>query len=332
MASTARKRPDIPEKDALAGSEGSYEHRFEAAWPEVECRLLATMRRRGITREVVEDAVQTTAERAYARQVEFSTPGELFAWCSVTAWRATLKILRKDSRVELGGAPDRSGPDDIETLARQRMALQALTSVIEELAPDDLALLFGHAEASESADPRRDAHRRHRLRARLAKVVEGVLGVFPRIFRQLGQRVWRPGTSAVGVSLAGVVGGTFLGLWIIQPVPPRPAPAVVSLPTSGAPALGGTRPLAMTQSGSDPRSHGLNQQSAVGSRYARPALVAVGLVAAGEPVGGSVRRGKGDEPLVCTNVVPGPQPTCVAQPTDVRPAPLRPPSLGPMLP
>src|SRR5437879_5307369 len=110
MATTARRGPDIPERGDPVGSDRSYRYRFVAVWPEVECRLLDMLRRRDITREVAEDAVQTAAERAYARQLDFDGPGELFAWCSVTAWRAALKALRKDGRVDLGGVPERSRP------------------------------------------------------------------------------------------------------------------------------------------------------------------------------------------------------------------------------
>src|SRR5207244_7570907 len=124
---------------APVGSARSSRYRFVAVWPEVECRLLDMLHRRGITREVAEDAVQTAAERAYARQLDFDSPGELFAWCSVTAWRAALKAVRKDGRVDLGGVPERSRPEDVESQARQRMALQAVAGAIERMPVDDRA-------------------------------------------------------------------------------------------------------------------------------------------------------------------------------------------------
>src|SRR6267143_1635914 len=74
---------------------------------------------------------------------------------------------------------------DVECQARQRMALEAVAGAIERMPVDDRAVLIGRAQTSTSGDPRRDAHRRHRLRAQLAKVVEGLLGVFPGILRQL---------------------------------------------------------------------------------------------------------------------------------------------------
>lgn len=284
--------------------------------------------KRGLKRDVVEDSVQTAAERAYARRVDFSSSGELFAWCSVTAMRAALKVLRKDGRLELGGAADLSWPDDLETLASRRMALQALTAAIEGLAPGDLALLVGHADASDS-DPRRDARQRHRLRARLAKVVDGVLGLIPGIFRQLRRRASGSGAAALGASVAGLVGGALAAIWSIHAPIPSPA-AQMSLRPTVTPTLG-RRPQPVDGSDAISGPHVFDQRRTLDSGHSGPAL-AVGLVAAGEPVGGRISRRSGDQPLVCTNVVPGPQPTCVAQPTDVLPPPPGLPVLGPKPP
>jgi hypothetical protein len=155
-------------------------------------------------------------------------------------------------------------------------------------------------------------------------VVEGLVGVFPGILRQLRRRMWRPRTSLVGISVAATA-GVFVGLWTLSGVPPSSTVPVHARPQV-TPARGVNGPAGLPARGSHRGPRGVDGQTPGDSGRAAP-VFAVGVTVAGQPVGNTLRRGRGDEPLVCTNVVPGPQPTCVAQPTQglpPLPTPLRP--------
>ena len=149
-------------------------------WPEVAERLGRMLRHRGIDRPTAEDAVQETALKVVRAEVAFDGADDLFRWASVVAWRVAVDASRKQRRVELTALPDRPGPTNVALQVEQRTAVEAVGAGLRRLSAADRRALLD-APARGTGLSRQEAVRlnvrRHRARARLLALLEGMVGV-----------------------------------------------------------------------------------------------------------------------------------------------------------
>lgn len=170
---------------------------IDEAWATVGARLHAMLRRRGVDPDAADDIVQETAARALEHGVEFRDEEDLLRWANVVAWRIALNDWRGRQWIAASPVPDRPAtvPLEDEVIARHTLA-RVLASLSRLSAADREALRFG-GEARTRTEATKHYVRRHRARARLAALVEGLVGVLAAV-------LWRgrPRTRAAAVAVA----------------------------------------------------------------------------------------------------------------------------------
>jgi RNA polymerase sigma-70 factor (ECF subfamily) len=174
--------------------------KFEAVWPSVARRLEAMLRRRGVDPCTAEDAVQETAARALVTEVPFDGADSLLRWSNTVAWRVVLEGRRRQ-RLVVAEIPDRPADVDIVAEVEARDRVRALLAAFPQLSPQDqLALTRMSSVGVSRTEAVREAVRRHRARARLAALMESVVGVLVAIWRCVRRlRTSRLGVTAVVV-------------------------------------------------------------------------------------------------------------------------------------
>jgi hypothetical protein len=200
----------------------------------------------------VDDVVQEVAIRALRAPTRFASEDHFARWCCRVAINLHIDTTRHQRLLSSQPPPEVASFHDTATAVERRMALQAVAAGLASLSSEERSLLFDAEPADSRREAVRLAVRRHRLRARLASLVEGLAAAIVAPAR----RIWRTLSSPTKASLAAapaVVAGLVLGpLTTGAPSPPSAETArpVKSLPATladaGAMASGGARSAAAT--------------------------------------------------------------------------------------
>lgn len=205
---------------------------FSLLWPSLFDRVVATLRQRGVDWASAEDAVQEAGARALANQVPYTSEHDLRRWVQTVAWRVAVDNHRRTTRWRapwaaggrgadggglsaMGGAeaePERITTSvDVAHEVEARFELKAVERMFPLLSAADRAALLDTAPAGQTRkEAVRLAVRRHRARARLVAMVEGLasaIGFLP--WRRLG--AWR---AAI---IPSVAAATLVPLALIAP-------------------------------------------------------------------------------------------------------------------
>jgi DNA-directed RNA polymerase specialized sigma24 family protein len=172
---------------------------FDAAWPVVRPRVVAVLRGRGVQEADVDDIAQEVAIRALRQFDRFASQEHLARWACRVAINAHIDTVRRGRR--LVGEPDveAAAPLNVAETVEGRLALDAALVEVAGLSAEDRALLFDPPVALDRKEAVRLAVRRHRLRARIAAMLEGVLAGVPILRRAL-----RPDSVPVRAAMVAV--------------------------------------------------------------------------------------------------------------------------------
>jgi DNA-directed RNA polymerase specialized sigma24 family protein len=147
---------------------------LEEIWPEVSRRAVTALRRRGVAPAAAEDAVQEAVARAIDRGIRFSDVEDLLPWIHTVAWRVVLDSRRRDDRL-VYAVPDCESPENPARVVEARLQLQRLGELIADLSPADHDVLASRSDATLTRrESVRRAVRRHRVRAQLLALLDGV--------------------------------------------------------------------------------------------------------------------------------------------------------------
>ncbi|HVV36803.1 MAG TPA: hypothetical protein VHC63_09400 [Acidimicrobiales bacterium] len=190
-------------------------------WPTVSARAIASLCRRGVARERAEDAVLEAITRAIARDVPYSDAEDLLRWVHIVAWRIVLDDRKRDRRL-VYDTPDSVAPDDPSLAAELRLRVEKLGGLVSGLSLADYnALVAVPASGLDRRDATRLAVRRHRVRAKLLRMLEGAAAAAA----WLRRRGRRPSRGNV-VAAATVPPALLLSLAVLLPhAMPLPEPA-----------------------------------------------------------------------------------------------------------
>lgn len=202
---------------------------FNAAWPRARARAAAALGARGVQRADAEDLLQDVAVRALREGDRFVSEEHLARWCRRVALNLHVDTLRRRRRLSPLPPPDAPGSDDTATAVERRIALRRLAAGVAELSPDERQLLFDPAPAASRQEAVRLAVRRHRLRARLAELVEGLAAGIAFV-RRLDKTLSPPAKASV-VAAPLVVATLLVGPLALGPHTSRPEP--VTRPHAG---------------------------------------------------------------------------------------------------
>jgi RNA polymerase sigma factor (sigma-70 family) len=157
---------------------------FDAAWPVARSRVVAVLRGRGVQAADVDDIVQEAAIRAFRQLERFTSEEHLVRWCCRVAINAHIDTLRRGRRIVAEPSEEAAGPLNVAETVEDRLALHAALAEVAGLSEEDRALLLHPPVADNRKEAVRLAVRRHRIRARLANMLEGVLAGVP-VLRRL---------------------------------------------------------------------------------------------------------------------------------------------------
>jgi DNA-directed RNA polymerase specialized sigma24 family protein len=176
---------------------------FDAAWPVARARLAAVLQSRGAQAADIDDIAQDVAVRALRAPERFESQEHLLAWCCRVGINLHIDSIRRQRRLSLDPPADSAGNYDTAATVERRLALEVLAKGIADLSDDERHLLFELERAGSRREAVRLAVRRHRLRARLAALVEGMaVGAVGVALVRRWSRVTRSMSRPVKLSLA----------------------------------------------------------------------------------------------------------------------------------
>jgi hypothetical protein len=147
---------------------------FSAVWPSARARVAGVLKARGLQAADVDDVIQEVAFRALRDPQRFTSDEHLVRWCCRVAMNLHIDAARRQRRFSPNPPPDVPGPQDTAGTVERKMALEVLTAGIAELSPEERRLLLDPQPVDSRREAVRLAVRRHRLRARLASLTEGL--------------------------------------------------------------------------------------------------------------------------------------------------------------
>jgi len=156
---------------------------FDAAWPVARSRVVAVLRGRGVQAADVDDIVQEAAIRAFRQLERFTSEEHLVRWCCRVAINAHIDTVRRGRRIVAEPSEETAGLLNVAETVEGRLALHAALAEVAGLSEEDRALLLHPPVADNRKEAVRLAVRRHRIRARLANMLEGVLAGIPALRR-----------------------------------------------------------------------------------------------------------------------------------------------------
>lgn len=288
-----------------------------AAWPAALAQVSAVLRARGVQAPDVDDVAQEVAVRALRTSREFDSDEHFVAWCCRVAINLQIDAARRQRRVSPEPPSDAEGHHDTAATAERRMALDVLADRIAELPEEERRLLFDAEPTESRRDAVRLAVRRHRLRARLAALVEGMVAGVAWVRRLRFPRHLSTPTKASLAAAPLVAVAMMLGPLATDQTPSG-VPAVV--PDAGGVAL----PPAVTRGAStepgraeltaSPGRPGVHSSASSTPSNVRPDVttVLVGATPAGVPVRvNKIERPVSHGQLICTGGLVG---ACVPKP------------------
>ncbi|MHB1927984.1 MAG: sigma factor [Acidimicrobiales bacterium] len=149
---------------------------WDDAWPEVAGRVRRILRSRRAPPSIIDDAIQTAAERALRRTEGFDTLDGCVNWTVKVAWHEIQAQWRREARVSPGDVPERAGGSDPAREVEDRLAIAtAIKSLALLPEPERHAILSSLDDSGLSERPLSAAEkmRRSRARRRLAALVSG---------------------------------------------------------------------------------------------------------------------------------------------------------------
>jgi DNA-directed RNA polymerase specialized sigma24 family protein len=315
-ATTADTADAIPSTDVVA---------FDAAWRVARGRLAAVLHARGVQATDIDDIAQDVAIRALRAPDRFESEEHLVAWCCRVGINLHIDSTRRQRRLSPDPPDDGAGNYDTAATVERRLALEVLAKGIAELSDDERHLLFELERAGSRREAVRLAVRRHRLRARLAALVEGMtVGAVGVALLRRWSRITRSLSKPVKLSLA-TAPVIAVGLMLGPLTPAGPSVETPAMSPNNDALLVGSVPPAPASAASSRTGAVVTRTTptarapapAVQPRAAGPAPVAVVDVApVGVPVRvTSVQRPDDHEPLFCTGGLVGV--ACVPRPPGV---------------
>lgn len=133
-----------------------------------------TLQRRRAPPDVIDDALQEAALRAWSRAEGFDSVEGMVRWVTVVAWHQVIAEWRRQARVEAGAILERPASDDPARTVEDRLALEVVIEGLAQLNDVERSvILSGTADsaAGDSADRARTKMRRFRARQHLAILV-----------------------------------------------------------------------------------------------------------------------------------------------------------------
>lgn len=149
-------------------------------WPEVFDAVVTALRRRGIGLHSAEDATQEAGSRVLANGIGYADADDLRRWVQTVAWRLAIDETRRQSRYDDGESmADTASFQEVPAEVEHRLRLAATSRAWRALSPADRQAIVGDGDVRTMS--RKEAVRlnvrRHRARARLLALVEGVAAV-----------------------------------------------------------------------------------------------------------------------------------------------------------
>jgi len=180
---------------------------FDAAWPAARARAAAALAARGVQRADADDVLQDVAVRALRRPDRFVSEEHFGRWCCRVALNLHVDGLRRRRHLSPLPPPDAADSADTAITGERRIALSRLVAGMAELSEEERRLLFNATPAASRQEAVRLAVRRHRLRARLAALVDGMAAGIA-FLRRLPKRL--PSAAKPALVAAPVVCATLL--------------------------------------------------------------------------------------------------------------------------
>ena len=164
----------------------------------------------------IDDIVQEVAIRALRDLERFTSSEHMIRWCCRVAINLHIDVTRKGRKLSAEPLQDTPARHDVAEAVEDKLVLDAVLAHVAGLSADDQRLLLDRGQGDTRKESVRLAVRRHRLRARLAAMVEGTIAgiaVLRRVFRSdsAPARV-----ALLAIPVAAVVVAAPLMLW------PRP--------------------------------------------------------------------------------------------------------------
>lgn len=162
---------------------------ISSVWPQVFDSVVATLRRRGIGLHSAEDATQEAGSRVLTNGIGFTDADDLRRWVQTVAWRVAIDENRRMARHDGGGnVVDMASFQEVPAEVENRLRLAATTKAWRALSPADRKAIVG--DGGEAGGLTRTEAvklnvRRHRARARLLALVEGVAALVVVSYRRL---------------------------------------------------------------------------------------------------------------------------------------------------
>ena len=163
--------------------------------------VVVALRRRGIGLHAAEDATQEAGSRVLANGIRFVDADDLRRWVQTVAWRVAIDESRRQARYDGGGtAVDAASGQEVAAEVEHRLRLAATSKAWRTLSAADREAIIGEVDGVRPLTRKEAVRmnvRRHRARARLLAMIEGVAGVVTFPFRRA-----RKLTAAAAVAAA----------------------------------------------------------------------------------------------------------------------------------
>ncbi len=183
---------------------------FAVHWQVAAPQIKAVLSAQGISRHVIDDAIQSTAERALKADFGgFESQSHFTAWCIVVARRIVIDDFRRTQREVLAESlPEAVDDRDLVDRVAAILACDLVGDAMSSLSRRELAILFDRSETESRTESVRLAVARHRIRQRLRAASNGLAGVLAglrrgvwRFFRRASAKA-QQGTIAVATGVA----------------------------------------------------------------------------------------------------------------------------------
>lgn len=318
--------------DAEAGSDLRWERAFEQAWPVVARRLRAVLRARKVPQSDWDDYLQEVAARMITARLAFDRPEEVVPWATTVVRRLHLDHVRRAERlrrIEGRMATTARRTPDVASSVIAKLDLDRVAKEVGTWSAFDRdALLVGEGEgANHTRGSGASYVRRHRLRASLLRVIDGmgaaVAGVRRFHVRRAGEAHQLASIVASPVALACAALVLPFVMGPDAPATSRPAPAAALATAAsdraagleGGPAAAGPARSPLTDA-TPPRA--ATAAVVVPVRPDQPMRLPVEYKVTIEGGGHSgyveLENNHGPEPLWCSSGVPGIPDHCVDPP------------------
>jgi hypothetical protein len=194
-----------PGPGAPAAAQGAPD--ISEVWPEVFDAVVGALRRRGIGLHSAEDATQEAGSRVLTNGIGFADADDLRRWVQTVAWRVAIDETRRLARHDgVGRVAETASFQEVPAEVENRLRLAATSKAWRALSAADREAIMGEGDVHPLT--RKEAVRlnvrRHRARARLLALVEGVAAIVLVPFRRV-RRVTAAVVLAAAVPITAIV-------------------------------------------------------------------------------------------------------------------------------